>query len=452
MTTGKSRPFRLCVREVVSTTFQCCPCKLTRVSVTLETTWIKDSPVALYRLSYTSWPRKSKGKGDEGVLSEKQSTHMRHINSIASALCLGIMTVAGIYGQTAAATDPKPGTDTLLLTNGEKLVGHLESATDKTVVFKSDTIGEVKLDWSKIQELHSSGKFAAIPKGTKLHRSEDTGRVPQGAISMTDQRIEVTGAQAAPQTIPVGNIGNVVNEGSFQKAFQRTSFLHGWTGGATAGVALTEATQNSTSFTAAINMVRTVPAGDWLDPRSRTIVGFNEAYGKITQPGTPTVKTSLYHLGVEQDWYLSPRLFAFAHAILDHSFSQGLDLQQTYGGGLGLVVFKETNQELDFKASVDYIDQRFETSSFNRHLIGSTFSETYLRTFVRGILLNEQAGISPAWNDTSAYSAFASAALTFPVYHHFGLTLGALDDFLNNPPPGFKKNSFQFTAGATYSF
>jgi uncharacterized protein DUF481 len=377
---------------------------------------------------------------------------MSYITSIASAICIGMITAASIYGQVSAGSDPKPGTDTLLLTNGEKLIGHLESATDKTVVFKSDTVGEVKVDWSKIQELHSSDKFAAIPKGVKLRKSEDTGRVPQGAINMTDQRIEVTGAQGAPQAIPVGNVQNVVAEGSFEKAFQRTSFLHGWKGGATAGVALTEATQNSTSLTAAINMVRTVPAGDWLDPRSRTIFGFNEAYGKITQPGTPTVKTSLYHLGVEQDWYLSPRLFAFAQGILDHSFSQGLDLQQTYGGGLGFVVFKTPSQELDFKASVDYIDQRFETSSFNRHLFGSIFGETYVRTFVRGILLNEQAGISPAWTDMSAYSAFASAALTFPVYHHFGLTLGALDDFLNNPPPGFKKNSFQFTAGATYSF
>jgi hypothetical protein len=377
---------------------------------------------------------------------------MSHINWIASVLCSGMMTAASIYGQVSAGGSPKPGTDTLLLTNGEKLVGHLESATDKTVVFKSDTIGEVKVEWSKVQEIHSSDKFAAIPKGVKVQNRADTGRVLQGAINVTDQRIEVTGTQGGPQTIPVGNVQNVVDEGAFEKAFQRTSFLHGWKGGATAGVALTEATQNSTSFTAAINMVRTVPAGDWLDPRSRTIIGFNEAYGKITQPGTPTVKTSLYHLGVEQDWYLSPRLFAFGQAILDHSFSQGLDLQQTYGGGLGFVVFKKPNQELDFKASVDYIDQRFETSSLNRHLFGSIFGETYIRTFARGILLSEQAGITPAWTDTSAYSAFASAALTFPVYHHFGLTLGALDDFLNNPPPGFKKNSFQFTAGATYSF
>ncbi len=175
-------------------------------------------------------------------------------------------------------------------------------------------------------------------------------------------------------------------------------------------------------------------------------------YGKLTSPGSPAVKTSLLHADAEQDWYLSPRLFAFVNAQFDHSFSQGLQLQQTYGGGLGVVVIKRAKKELDFKASVDYISQRFELASLNKSLIGSVFGETYTETFAHGILLSEQAGFTPAWNDTKAYSAFASAGLTFPVYHHFGLTLGALDNLLNDPPPGFKKNSFQFTLGATYSF
>jgi hypothetical protein len=308
------------------------------------------------------------------------------------------------------------------------------------------------VDWNKVQELHSSDKFAAIPKDVTLRRSEDTAKIPQGAVNMTGRQLEIAGARVAPQTMPVGNLGNVVDEATFQKAFERTSFLQGWKGGATFGISLTEATQKSQSITGALNLVRAVPAASWLDLRSRTILGFNEAYGKITQPGSPDVKTSLYHALAEQDWYLNPRLFLFAHAMFDHSFSQGLDLQQTYGGGLGFVVFRRPQDELDFKASMDYIDQQFQLSSLNKHLIGSTFGETYVRTFAHGILFNEEAGVTPAWNNTSAYSAFGSAALTFPVYRHFGLTLGALDNFLNNPPPGFKKNSFQFTAGATYSF
>ena len=367
-------------------------------------------------------------------------------------LWAGIAMCFNLYGQ-AAATNPKPEPDVLIFTDGEKLIGQLESATGSSVVFKSDMAGEVTVDWSKIQELHTSQKFAAIPKDVKLRRSDDATKVPQGTLSMTGQQLQIiTGTQAPPQTMPVGNVSNVVNEAAFQGAFKRASFTEGWKGGATGGVSLTEATQKNQTFTAAVNLVRTVPAENWLNPRSRTILDFNEAYGKLTQPGSPAVKTSLFHADAEQDWYLSPRLFVFGQAIFDHSFSQGLDLQQTYGGGLGLIVFKRVNDELDFKASADYIDQRFQTSSLNRQLFGSIFGETYVRTFTHGILLNEQAGITPAWTDTSAYSAFASAALTFPVYHRLGFTLAAIDNFLNDPPPGFKKNSFQFTAGVTYAF
>jgi hypothetical protein len=374
---------------------------------------------------------------------------MRHQSYGCILLTCYLAAGASLYAQAAA----KPGPDVLVFVDGEKLIGHLESATSSSVVFKSDMAGEVTVDWSKIQELRSSEKFAAVEKDMKLRRREDMSKVPQGTVTAAGQNVEITPAPGAtPQTIPASNLSNLVPAPSFERAFQHYGLTQGWSGGATAGVSLTEATQKNQTFTGAVNLVRTVPSENWLDVRNRTTFDYNEAYGKLTQPGTPTIKTSLFHIDLEQDWYVSPRAFVFAQALFDHSFSQGLDLQQTYGGGLGFVVFKTPVQEFDVRASADYIDQRFTDSALNKSLIGSIFGETYVRKFVHGILFNEQGGYTPAWNDTSAYSAFASAGLTFPVYHHLGVTLGALDNFLNDPPPGFKKNSFQFTLGATYSF
>jgi hypothetical protein len=378
---------------------------------------------------------------------------MRHIRHTISLFCFfsGITTHA--LSAQAAGGGSKPGPDVIIFTDGEKIIGHLERANDSSVVFKSDMVGEITVDWSNVQELRSAEKLAVIPKGVKLRNSKDLGKAAQGTVVVTDQKIQLnTGAQTAPQTIPVSNVAALVPAPAFERAFQNISFFEGWKGGATGGISLTEATQKNQTYTAALNMVRAVPSENWLDVRNRTIFDLNEAYGKLSQPGSPAVKTSLFHLDAEQDHYVSPRLFVFGQAAFDHSFSQGLDLQQTYGGGIGFVVFKQVNQELDIKASADYIDQQFEASNLNKKLFGTIFGETYLRKFARGILLNEQGSITPTWNDTSAYSAFVSAGLTFPVYHHFGLTLGILDNFLNDPPPGFKKNSFQFTAGATYSF
>ena len=64
-------------------------------------------------------------------------------------------------------------------------------------------------------------------------------------------------------------------------------------------------------------------------------------------------------------------------AQFDHNFSQGLNLQQTYGGGIGWSVIKRANESLDLKAGVTYIRQSFAQSSANQNLTGSTFEEDY---------------------------------------------------------------------------
>lgn len=352
-----------------------------------------------------------------------------------------------LYGQApGAAARPEP--DVLIFTNGEKLIGHLEKSTGDTVTFKSEMAGTVTTEWSKIQELRSSQKFAAIPTSVKTMKKADAAAIPVGTVEMTGQKVVIGGETA--KALPVASVSNVVNEADFERALHRSGFTEGWVGGATAGLSLARATQNSQTYTAALNLVRAVPAVSWLTQRSRTIFDLNEAYGSVSQPGTATVKTSIFHADLEQDWYLSSRTFLFASGVWDHSYSQGLDLQQNYGGGLGFVVFKTDRHELDFKASMNYINQTFSNGKSNS-LIGSSFGETYVRKFAHGITLNEQGGFTPAWNNTQAYSAFASAGLTFPVYHRIGFTLGAVDNFLNDPPPGFKKNSFQLTVGATYA-
>jgi hypothetical protein len=66
------------------------------------------------------------------------------------------------------------------------------------------------------------------------------------------------------------------------------------------------------------------------------------------------------------------------------------------------------------------------------------------------MVFNQGATITPAFNQSNAYSAVATAGLLLPVYKRFGFSVGTLDNFLNDPAAGSKKNSFQFTAGVTY--
>ena len=98
---------------------------------------------------------------------------------------------------------------------------------------------------------------------------------------------------------------------------------------------------------------------DWLDPRNRTIFDFTGAYGTVTQPGTSATKTNIIHFDAEHDWYFSPRFYFLVDTSFDHNYSQGLDLQQIYGGGLGYTVIKTPKQELDLKFDIHYERQQY---------------------------------------------------------------------------------------------
>jgi hypothetical protein len=360
-----------------------------------------------------------------------------------SFLAVCFFGVAGLRGQS------KPDVDVLLFTDGEKLTGHFVKSSGASLTFKSDALGEITVDWSKVKELESSAKVAVIPKGARLRKREDSSTIAQGTLSMQDQQVHLAGEP--PKTIPVADAGVIVDQAGFEKALShQPGFFQDWKGTITLGAAVVNATQDSESFTGAVSLVRAIPTENWLEPRNRTSLNINAAYGEVTQPATPTIKTSIFHGDGERDEYFSPRLYVFGQGAFDRNFSQGLDLQQTYSGGIGLTVFQRPNETLDLKTSVSFVRQQFSGQA-DQSLIGSIFAEAYNRKFKHGLTFDQHLTLIPTWNNTNAYSGAFNALLTMPVYKRLNASAGFIDSYLNNPPPDFRKNSVQLTIGMTYA-
>jgi len=355
-----------------------------------------------------------------------------------------LLITSAVAQQPPAKSDP----DVLTFVNGEKLIGHLVRSDGSTVTFHSDSMGDIKVDWSKIQELRAAASFVAVPKGIILRRHSDVSKLAKGPVIMTDKTLNVDG-----QKVPVADTGFLLPQPGFENSMQHSpGFFHQWKGTVTAGAALVQATQQSRSYTSAVSLIRTTPSEDWMDARDRTTFNFSVADGSVKQPGQPTVKTNILHADAERDQYLTgSHAYLFGVAAFDHNFSQGLDLQQLYGGGFGWTIIKMPNQTLDLKGSMNYERQSFQVASADHNLIGSQFSEVYLRKFAKGMVFAQGVSFTPAWNEASAYSFAANAGLTMPVYKRLAFSVTTLDTFLNDPPPGFKKNSFQLTMGLTYS-
>jgi hypothetical protein len=112
------------------------------------------------------------------------------------------------------------------------------------------------------------------------------------------------------------------------------------------------------------------------------------------------------------------------------------------------------------KADLHYEKQQFITTPVNgavattvpsMNIIGSTVFEGYHYNLPHKIVFTQTANILPAFNDASAYSANLNAALTMPVFKRLSATVSTTDNYLNDPSPGYNKNSYQFVTGVTYA-
>jgi Protein of unknown function, DUF481 len=397
---------------------------------------------------------------------------------IRIASLIAVVSAAEICAAKGQPEAPNPAPDVLVLSNGDTLHGKFVSETSGKVTFHSDPLGDVTLAWDKIKELHVSGKFGVLSQTVAVRGRKQVAQLPVGPFDVADQKVTVHPDNApAPAPIPVAKAQYIMDNVTLDKQIDHEpGFFVGWNGSATAGATVVAASSNQYTFTGAVNLVRAIPSVAWLDTRNKTIFGFNESYGKITQPAysypaTPpatgsipaaavVTKSSITHFGAERDEYFSPRVYVLAQTEFDHNYAQDLDLQQIYGGGLGWTAAKSPKREVDLKATAQYEKQQFipGASSVDQNLIGSTFSVNYI-LHLKLFTYTQALSFIPAYNYFKAYSATETDTLTFPAYKNFSFTLGSLDSYLNNAPflgtsstPPTKPNSFQFTMGLTYAF
>ncbi len=381
-------------------------------------------------------------------------------------LCLcALLLAVGAPGSASAQAAPaaKPAPDVVLFTNGDQLTGTVEHGSGNSIVFKSDMAGEITIPLDKVKELHSSGSFAVLRKDHPIKKIADARAIVPGPIAYADAKLTVAHPNAAPEVVPEAQIANVIDQASFAKDTSgKEGFFNGWNGALNGGATLVRATDYGETFTAGIALVRAAPVVSFLPAANRTTFDLQETYGKLTSPVIPQTKpatpaavtvTSIFHTDAERDEYFSPRFFALAQTAFDHNYSQGLNLQQVYGGGIGWTAIKEDKQQLDLKVTMQYEKQAYLSSSGtpNQNIIGSTISEAYHRNLPRKLVFTEAISALPAWNNTRDASANGSVSLAMPVFKRLSLTITTSDTFLNDPATGYNKNSYQFVTAASYT-
>lgn len=328
---------------------------------------------------------------------------------------------------------PRLRADTLTLANGDQVAGKLVRADARAIVFNADFMGNISLQWKQIQTLNTSGNVVVIG---------NQGAPVTGQLSYAGGTLYILPPVGEELIWPLKKVHMVLSPALYKHYIvQRPDVLQAWHGAIAGGFSFTSATQSSRSYTASVNLIRPIPNVSWLPPQSNTQFSLQETFGSLTQPGFPQVKTSVFTAQLEQDQYFSRQLFVLARAQLDHNFAQGLQLQQSYGSGVGWTAFRNFNLKVDLHLTI----QQFLTAPRTRFL-ASDLTESYARKLGR-LQWTESISAQPSLTSENAFQANGTTTFAVPIYKLLGFNTTVTDSYLGNPQPGFRKNSLQFSTG-----
>ncbi len=326
--------------------------------------------------------------------------------------------------------------DQVTLKNGDRITGTIVKSDGKKLTVKTESMGEVTIDWTAVQTLSSSDR---------LHIGLKNGQQLDGPVTTVSGNLEVQ-TKSGPVTTAPGEVTLIRNPAE-QALYERSlhpGLLEGWTGEANVGFALTggnSQTKNlALSFTAARKTSR-----DKLGLYANSVYATNDAPGAV-----PATTANAVRGGIRYDRDLTSRIFGFVGADFATDALQELDLRAALGGGLGFHAIKSDPTTLDFLAGVNYTRENYST--FTRNFPAATVGEEFAHKLRGNTTLTQRLSFFPDLKNTGEYRGTFDFGTVTKISKWLGWQNAFGDIYVSNPPVGKKKNDILFTTGLNVSF
>jgi hypothetical protein len=355
--------------------------------------------------------------------------------------------VAVICFCTLAILASSAAADTVTLKNGDHITGTITGADDKIVTVKTDFAGEIKVNWSSVQDITGDTTlFVVTPQKETV----------SGPITIAGTNLVVHTKTAGDVDVPLANL-TVVRSQSAQAAYEKSlhpSLVENWSGAANAGFALARGNADTTNLNLGFNANRKTLIDEIILSSSVVYARNDLAGGGVT--ANEVLGDARYDRNAVDD-----ELFWFVDGNFTHNALQGLNLQSIYTGGLGWHAVHTPKTTFDLLSGLNYTRQSYgmvegsttPTTSVNRNLVGATVGENFKHQFGASTAVTEDFTFYPDLSDAGQYNFAFDGAVNTKISKWLGWQMSFSDRYVSNPPiAGTKPNDVVFSTGVTASF
>jgi putative salt-induced outer membrane protein YdiY len=326
--------------------------------------------------------------------------------------------------------------DQVTLKNGDRVTGTIVKSDGKSLVVKTELMGEVALPWASVENVTST---------QPIHVALKDGRTLVGPVTGSQGNLSVAttnaGTVSAPQDALV-TMRNATEQAAYEQSLH-PRFGENWVAGANVGFALTRGNSQTKNLTLAFNANRAT-LHDKLALYANTLYATNDAAG-----ATPSTTANAQQGGIRYDHDITPRVFSFVGADFQADGLQTLNLRSVLGGGLGFHAIKNANTTLDLLAGANYTHESYD--AFSRNFAAATLGEDFMHKVSGSTVLTQSFYFYPNLTDAGPYRATFNLGTVTKISKWLGWQNSFGDIYVSNPPLGKKKNDILFSTGLNIS-
>ncbi len=332
--------------------------------------------------------------------------------------------------------------DIVNLKNGDRVTGTLISVKGGNLTLKSDVMGEVTIPLAQVATFTAAKPVAVITKGEEPVQGSFVIQ-PSGEWQVT--------ARGKTRSVSAANVEEVMPADSYHTLVEASHKpWQDWKGSTGLGYSIQRGNQRTSTFTLAITGVRERPVVGLFEPHWRTNYSFTSLLSHA-QESQNTVTSRTLSTSARQDYLFTPDNFLFGLAQFDHVSTQGLYLRQTYGGGLGHDVIKDSRTTFSVLGGMTFVHEKFFTGDHSQSAEALTGEKLGFQ-LTKWSRLDHYLNFYPNLSNGGEYHFDTNAVFSIKLSARLSLTTSVIDLYLSNPPPKNQKNNITLSTGIAYTF
>jgi len=327
--------------------------------------------------------------------------------------------------------------------NGDQLTGTWVRVVDSTLTFRAEAFGDVAVPIAKVRSFRSDQSAIVLAKD---------GRAYGGELSLLESGEWELSEDGGTRHVATDSVEAIYPAKTYQPEVEgrHAAPWRNWKGKGNVGYSLLRGDRDAGTLSVGFNAMRRQPDLPGLQENLRTNFLLNMLFTNSRTDGIRTSANSISS-GLRQDYLFSPSNFVFALAQLDHIQTQGLNLRQTYGGGLGHDVIRSHRVTLNLLSGATFVRENFQTA-VKRTNAEALLGEKLSLNLTERVNFEQYLNFYPNLTDRGEYRMDTTSALNTRLSSLFSFNTTLTNRLLSNPLPGRQKHELVLTTGLGISF